>query len=383
MEMLERWGLDVTILEKVNMLFKLEDKQQFDMAVLGTNVTASNIAETKLACQKLKKHTEHLHLLINSTSPNLREALIGAGASSCQTKPISPAKLGSALLRPFQSKDDPIAEAAKPDLLPLKVLAVDDNEANLKLIKAFLSEQVREIKTATNGKEAVEICNQEVFNLIFMDIQMPIMDGITACQRIGEASLNEITPIIAVTAHAMAGEKEKLLQMGFSAYLTKPLDEEILRDCIFEFCAERPALNTELSVNKEPMSFLSDGSSKAIDWNMALTRAGGKEDLAKDMLDMMVDSLPSSRDSIQQAQQQDDKETVLQQVHKLHGACCYTGVPKLKQITEQIETRLKRNDSLNDLEPELFELFDEIEHVLEQHASFVDATISSSADSSN
>ncbi|TMO79302.1 hypothetical protein CWC12_20635, partial [Pseudoalteromonas ruthenica] len=79
---------------------------------------------------------------------------------------------------------------------------------------------------------AYSLSKSHKYDLIFMDIQMPIMDGITACKLIRESSLNEDTPIIAVTAHALAGEKEQLLKDGFKGYLTKPIDEDMLKQII-------------------------------------------------------------------------------------------------------------------------------------------------------
>ena len=119
---------------------------------------------------------------------------------------------------------------------PIKVLAVDDNEANLKLINELLLEQVHEVTTATDGAQAVELCKHEKFALIFMDIQMPVLDGISALSIIRQQTLNEHTPIIAVTAHVFGEEKDKLLGKGFNAFITKPIDEAMLHHSIYEYC---------------------------------------------------------------------------------------------------------------------------------------------------
>ena len=87
----------------------------------------------------------------------------------------------------------------------------------------------------------------------------------------------------------------------------------------------------------------------------------------KDMLKMLLASLPASRAAIQQAQADNDATAVLQQIHKLHGACCYTGVPRLKDIAQLLETQLKQGKSLSELEPELLEL-DDIQQALWQES---------------
>ena len=218
---------------------------------------------------------------------------------------------------------------------------------------------VEQVDSARNGAEAWQKANQQHYDLIFMDINMPVMDGIQACQRIQQSSLNEATPIIAVTAHALEGERERLLSLGFCEFLTKPLDEKLLHYTLRECCPDfQQALAASTSENQLPQS-------KQLDWTLALQRAGGKLDLAKEMLWMLVQSLPDSLLLIQQAMQQQDAEQLLQHIHKLHGASCYTGLPVLKQLTELIETELKKGKQTEQLEPELFELQDRIQSLLQ------------------
>ena len=86
----------------------------------------------------------------------------------------------------------------------------------------MLDDSVTTIESCTNGAEAVAKANQMDFDIIFMDIQMPIMDGISACKAIRSGTRNQSTPIIAVTAQAMSGERDRLLSKGMDDYLTKP-----------------------------------------------------------------------------------------------------------------------------------------------------------------
>ena len=225
---------------------------------------------------------------------------------------------------------------------------VDDNEANLKLINTLLAEQVEQIDSARDGAEAWHKATQHVYDIIFMDINMPVMDGINACQRIRQSSLNEHTPIIAVTAHAVDGERARLLTLGFNEFLSKPLDENMLHCSLQEFC---PTSRPQSPPPNWP-------ASKLVNWPMSLERAGGKCSLMKEMLQMLVSSIPPSRAAIQQAVTSQDVTQLLQQIHKLNGACCYTGVPRLKQLSELLETQLKQGKSLTELEPELLELDD-------------------------
>lgn len=95
-----------------------------------------------------------------------------------------------------------------------------------------------------------------------------------------------------------------------------------------------------------------------------MQRAGGKEDLAQEMLNMLLLSIPETLNLIEEAMAKGDHERLLSIIHKFHGACCYTGVPKLKKLAELIETAMKEKASINDIEPELLELQDELSNLM-------------------
>ena len=100
--------------------------------------------------------------------------------------------------------------------------------------------------------------------------------------------------------------------------------------------------------------------SSIVDWKLALERAGGKSELAHEMLNMLMLSIPETQKTLEQAYIDREREKILQIIHKFHGACCYTGVPKLKNLAETMELSLKKGASLQDIEPELFEFQDEL-----------------------
>lgn len=372
MEILRNWGLDVTAATSPADIEQfIASQERVDIAIIGHNVSPDLINDIKELITNIKPICDYLYLLVDSISANLREAFIGSGVRSCLSKPINPRKLGMAIVQPYSGTSlTHIVEEKKTQKAPISVLAVDDNNANLKLITTLLQELIEFVDTATNGQEALDMATTKVYDMIFMDIQMPVMDGITACQRIKESTHNESTPIIAVTAHALAGEKERLLESGFSSYLTKPLDEDKLRLTIIEYSSHgliepsEPAEEQKmLEVNSDMLSKRPLPQSKKVDWELALVRAGGKEELAIDMLGMLIDSIPEHMSQIQTALDEGDCEEVIHQVHKLHGACCYTGVPAIKNLSEQIETAMKRGVSCIDMEPELMELIDELNHL--------------------
>jgi len=110
------------------------------------------------------------------------------------------------------------------------VLLVEDNLINQKIVILSLKKLVRNIEIASNGKEALDKFGTSKFDIILMDIQMPIMNGIVATKKIREieASTNSHTPIIAITANALLGDKEECIEAGMDDYISKPFQIEVL-----------------------------------------------------------------------------------------------------------------------------------------------------------
>ncbi|KAB3527130.1 histidine kinase N-terminal 7TM domain-containing protein [Alkaliphilus serpentinus] len=118
-----------------------------------------------------------------------------------------------------------------------RILLVEDIESNRKLASIILNRLGYTCDIAVNGKEAVEACSQRKFDLILMDCQMPVMDGYSAtgCIR-SQASLNNNTPIVAMTANALVGDREKCLAVGMDDFITKPINKDQLKSVIEKWC---------------------------------------------------------------------------------------------------------------------------------------------------
>ncbi|NVK23898.1 MAG: two-component sensor histidine kinase BarA [Gammaproteobacteria bacterium] len=368
--------LDLVTCDKETEFKAFLAERTFDMVLIGRKTAASNIGELKKLIELSAKHCKYVYTIINSISPNLKEAIIGSGARVCLSMPVNHRKLINMLAEPYQQVEMPRANQ-KGNYSGVRVLAVDDTEANLKLLSTLLSEMSIQADLADNGLEALRKAQKHKYDIIFMDIQMPIMDGVTACRKIRESSLNEETPVISVTAHAGAEEQKELIGSGFCGYLPKPIDEEMLNQVILENC---PGCQSQMISFNEATEIVSEqiqngklpsydelpefASHSMIDWPLALSRAAGKQELAIEMFTMLISSLPKALDNINQGVESADCESLLAEVHKLHGACCYTGVPKLKDLVELIEVGLKQENCIDAVEPELLELIDKIEALI-------------------
>ncbi|MEX2976425.1 two-component sensor histidine kinase BarA [Serratia fonticola] len=305
------------------------------------------------------KLADRVILAVPSQSQIDAEKMKKLGAIGCLTKPIS-----SNRLYPLLRLEAPLRQNA-PKVhrrLPLTVMAVDDNPANLKLIGALLAEQVEKTLLCESGEEAIVLARDNVLDMILMDIQMPNIDGIRASELIRQMPHHNSTPIVAVTAHAVSGEREHLLQAGMDDYLTKPIDEAMLTRVLSRY--HTVELEPEAAQPRSPAE-----PPLSLDWPLALRQAANKEDLARDLLQMLIEFLPQVSDRVKAVLEGEEDDTILDLIHKLHGSCSYSGVPRLKQLCFYLEQQLRQGVSNGDLEPEWLELLDEIE-LVETEAKF-------------
>lgn len=240
-----------------------------------------------------------------------------------------------------------------------RLLIVDDNEPNLKLLGLLLEQMDYQFLSASSGEQALLHCEQESFDLIMMDIQMPGLSGIETTLRLRQqSSLNRATPIIAVTAHAQSEEKQSFINAGMNDYLGKPIIEEDLQELLQKWS------NTQRSEMQEKGPRIAP---VAID--LCLKRVGQKPDIARDMLIGLVDSLADFEQKISRAHTRNDNEALLEAVHKLHGVCCYSGTPALQASCYQLETAIKSTelDSISELTTVLLENITEVQQWAQEH----------------
>lgn len=191
----------------------------------------------------------------------------------------------------------------------IRVLVAEDNEINQSLLRHLFMEWEIHHEFAGNGRDAIEKLQKNVYDLILMDIQMPEMDGYTATQYIRE-QLQLKTPIIAMTAHALAGEREKCLSYGMNDYISKPIREELLYQLITQY--------TPLVTN--PRSLPANGHSTPYQYirldYMRSISAGNKE-YEQTVTEQFLDAVPEELKTIELAWQQRDIDRVRKLAHNM------------------------------------------------------------------
>ncbi|MDX1281614.1 two-component sensor histidine kinase BarA [Shewanella colwelliana] len=351
--LLEHWQMRVVTVASTPELNELTQHRNghFDYAIVSCHELdrSPKLLET---VNTIKEMSDYLLYICSSNDSAAKMNTLQSAADKVMQAPVGERALAVTLINPHRAQFEalPFSDTTKENLSrePLNVLAVDDNPANLKLIDTLLRELVTQVTIADNGQSAVDIAKAKSFDLIFMDIQMPGTDGFSATKQIREHSLNRNTPIIAVTAHAIAEERERINQSGMDGYLPKPIDEAALKSVISRW-KTRPKFT--------------HFDQHTLNWELCLTQANQKASLALEMLQMLVNSMPETRDNITQALDALDSSAMLTHIHKLHGASCYCGVPTVQRLCREIELSLKKNDDVEEVEPEILELLDELSKV--------------------
>jgi two-component system, sensor histidine kinase and response regulator len=165
------------------------------------------------------------------------------GVDACLTKPVSQAELFEAISRVLgasPSKSDapePIRRQIVPKATRLRVLLAEDNAVNQKIACRFLEKEGHHVTLASDGRQALAAIERENFDVVLMDVQMPEMDGFeaTAAIRALERDTGKHLPIIAMTAHAMAGDRERCLAAGMDNYIAKPINARALIEVLQQF----------------------------------------------------------------------------------------------------------------------------------------------------
>ena len=186
------------------------------------------------------------------------------------------------------------------DAKSVSLLVVDDNEMNQSLMKHLLNQWQFCFDIAVNGSDAIDRLQQKKYDLVLMDIQMPVMDGYSAATRIrNELKLN--VPIVAMTAHAMPGEREKCLSYGMNEYLSKPLDESVLLKMITKFVdlKDKP-LHANTSLFSSPSTF------KYIDLTYMKSISKGNINYEKTVTTQFISCIPTDLIEMQNAVQTSD-----------------------------------------------------------------------------
>lgn len=239
----------------------------------------------------------------------------------------------------------------------LKVLIAEDHDINRFIIEKMFKEWGLTPTFAITGVEAVKAAKEQIFDVILMDIEMPDMNGYRATEII-RAELpypNNTVPIIAMTGHAMAGEKEKCIGIGMNDYLSKPFKPEDLKQRIADLTGKSVINNTPdeqaqsaVTAAKEtaPIAETSVGSRPLINLDFLKEISENNDQFFIEFIQMFLQNTPASISEIENAISNQNWEAIRQAAHKMKPSFNYVGLKELSGISAKIEDLAKRNEDM-------------------------------------
>jgi two-component system sensor histidine kinase BarA len=230
----------------------------------------------------------------------------------------------------------------------LRILVADDNPINQKLTRVLLEAQGVLVSTAANGYEALALAQNQAFDLILMDVHMPKMSGLEATRRIRYSNgPNVRTPIVAVTADVLPDNHRRIFTAGMNEILLKPVDEADLLATIAAYfgTSQDAAQDTAL---KSPAGGPAQGATTDLpvhDREAALRISGGNEEIAREMVAMLLATADEDADDIAQLAAKLAWDPLWEKVHRFAGAAAVCGVPALLDVLRRMESSVKKRDA--------------------------------------
>ncbi len=337
------------------------DGQAFQFIVLSlSNEEIHDKSISRMLEHIIDEHHYAFVTLINSTSQDNYDTCYRQGADICLPKNARKKDFYHSLCSLLPDHFN-LAVSINPekrelsttpyDLSALKILVVDDNRINRKLVTTLLKQSFAEVFEATTGKEAVDLTHTRSFDLIFMDIHMPVMNGIDATAKIRASEHGgQRTPIVALTANAVRGERERLTRSGLDACLIKPIQEQDLWGMIVKWVEPtkiKPIQYQKITPGQPDKTLQNVSYTQhalgSIDADQALEFAGGNKELANELYSMFIEDLPNMKQKLIHAFEKNDLSQIEEEAHKIHGAASCCAVFQIKDAANKLEKATIRN----------------------------------------
>jgi signal transduction histidine kinase/DNA-binding response OmpR family regulator len=265
--------------------------------------------------------------------------------------------LGAASSKDYEVVASPIAELGR--IRGARVLLVEDNELNREVALGLLEDAHLAIETAENGQVAVRMVAEHQYDLVLMDMQMPVMDGLAATRAIRLKPQFQSLPIIAMTANVMEIDRERCTEAGMNDHLTKPIDPDALFAALLRWikpradgAAEAPTESAAATISMrspEPAAPLETATLQieGVDTQSALRRTGGNPKRYEMLLRKFAGS--ANVQEIRDAQAAGDTATAARAAHSLKGAAANLGAASLANAASDVETAIKAGQSAQPL----------------------------------
>jgi PAS domain S-box-containing protein len=360
-ETLTRWKMATTLVEGVAralaaMESALQTNEPFKLVIIDSGTPLVDGFAVAQAIKQRPALAGATIMLLTSTgrrgdAARCREV----GIAVYLTKPVGQAQLLDAILSVLGDSPGLITRHTLREGGRVSILLAEDNLVNQKITTRMLEKLGHAVTVASNGREALDAIGRQTFDLILMDIQMPEMSGFEATETIRrqERGSGKHLPIIALTAHAMDGDRERCLESGMDGYISKPVRGEELSRAIGSLLAVTPGGSEAAKRGDEETQL------KLFDRTTLLRRLEGDTELLDEVLQIFLSDCPTMLEKIRRAAARRDAKALLFPAHALKGAAANVCASRIHAVALKLELMAKE-DRLVDVEAHVSALEAEI-----------------------
>ncbi len=359
-EMLRNWEMQPSAVNRPAeaiplMQERLREERPFELVLIDANMPGMSGFELVEQIKQAQELKDAVTIVL--TSDGRTQCLHGRqqqNIAACLTKPVKQselfdaivASLGGVAAEPFESTPAS-ADEAQIDLPPLRILLVEDSPVNQKLALALLQPRGHDVTVADNGVEAVRRCAVERFDLVLMDVQMPQMDGLEATRRIREQERDSgrHTPVLAMTAHAIKGDRELCLQAGMDAYISKPVRARELFSAIKQLLPARESVEPSRGASPSPAGKVrgesadeqSQRANDALDWAAACAQSDLGEESLQELAGVCLEECPKLLADIREALGKADTTSLHRAAHTLKSSAALFQAQRAARLARELE----------------------------------------------
>jgi two-component system, sensor histidine kinase and response regulator len=345
LQMLAGWGLRAEAVGGTRLALDALERartaeQPFDLVVTDLHMPEADGFALVEAIRKNPLSTHLPVIMLSSASlGSNRDRCRDLAIAACLMKPVQPSELLDVLLseltraRPERSEGIVSPQPIGEQRSGLKILLAEDNAVNRLLARRLLEKYGYTVIAVQNGQEALEAIEREKPDLVIMDVQMPVMDGLEAIRTIRgtEHTSGLHLPIIALTAHAMKGDRERCLEAGADEYLTKPIRAAELFAALSRMKTGNTAPDPP-AMAADPVS----SSGAVIDLQEALHRVGDQETL-EELARLFIEECPKLMTQIRQSLAASDGIALERSAHSLQGSSASLGAPGISRASQELQ----------------------------------------------
>ncbi|WP_437191499.1 response regulator [Planctomicrobium sp. SH527] len=362
-EMLQNWGLKPTIAKGgTDALLQLNSAYQsrnpFQLLLTDAEMPGMD-GFTLIREVRDDERFKNMAIIMSSSAdrPTDQAMCSELNVAACLIKPVKQSELfdaiaeGLGVTSPEDGDLGVSAHAGEHQIQPLRILLAEDNKVNQKLAIGLLEKWGHHVTLAGNGLQAITHWEQLPFDLVIMDIQMPEMDGLQATRAIRalEETRGGHIPIIAMTAHAMAGDREQCLNSGMDGYVTKPLRMHDLRSAIARFFPQDGLITEPVTADSEDAeqgdvvenANRTETVVRRLNWGNALNTCGDDKALLMDVMGTFLEEVPSLVGRLEVAIEAKDSQLVKRLAHTIVGAMRPFGESTALRLAAELEHMAK------------------------------------------